>query len=748
MRVKLSFIISFVLFLSLAVNITLGDMVAYYPMDEGSGLTVKDFSGYGHDGTAAAEPNWVDSAPNFGKAIYFDGTDPAPYWINCGTWNPSEETGELTVACWIKWDGINGNWQGIVGKRDSWEPEGGVAPTMWYLEVSTNGQTKFSSRGENIIDVQFDQIPPEGEWVHLAVSFDGSNISQYVDGEKADSYILVNGVEDAAAKFMFGPLTDATITIGCDNMGGANAFWGTIDEVRLYDEALTQEDVSDVMFDVGIPPGLSRAPKPKDMKTEVLRDTNLRWKGGMFVETHDLYFGTDFNDVNEATIEDPRGVLIQQGMTESAYDIPGLLEFEQTYYWRVDEVNEMDPNSPWRGNVWSFTIANYDLIDDFENYDDTDNIIYNIWSDYYVNNTGMTVGYFDAPYAEEEIIRGGKQSMPLYYDNDGTVNEGTTLEQSGTSYYSETELQLPETQDWTKDGLETLSFWFKGYPAKASGFVEEPAGTYTISAMGEDIWNTADAFHFAYKEITANQSVKIIAKVESLEPVNKDSKAGIMIRDSLEPGARNAALLLTPDPEKGLRYQTRTNTDGGTTRGDNDIDPNAMAPYWLRLERTSGGLVRAKYSADGSDWKSFSLKVVNLTPPFYIGLAVTSHDAGVPCDAVFSNVNFPDTTVSDEWLHQDIGVKNNEAQPMYVILNSGGAVYHDDPNASLIGSWTEWNTPLQKFADNGIDLSNVSSLGIGVGYRDNQEPAGEGRIYIDDIRLYIPRDTVDPNSVN
>ena len=427
-------------------------------------------------------------------------------------------------------------------------------------------------------------------------------------------------------------------------------------------------------------------------------------------------------------------------MTEASYDPPGLLEFNKTYYWRVDEVNDSDPNSPWRGNVWSFTIANYDLIDDFESYNDN-NIIYETWSDYFVNNSGMTVGYFDAPYVEQDTVLTGKKSMPLNYDNDGTVNEGTALETSGTSFYSETELQFTETQDWTKDGLDSLSLWFIGRPAYSSSFTEDPAGTYTIVAAGADIWNTADEFHFAYKELASNQTVTIIAKVESLEPVNKDSKAGIMIRDSLEPGARNAALLLTPDPEKGLRYQTRVTTDGGTQRGDNDFDPNAMPPYWLKLERASGGIIRSGYSLDGSDWKTFSLKVVSMTSPVYVGLAVTSHDSATVTTAVFSHVTISGTGGDQPWSAQDIGIPINEPEPMYVTLNGNAvaAIYYDDPNASLTSHWTEWNIPLQSFADKGADLTSVNSLGIGIGNRENPQPGGEGRVYIDDIRLYIPR---------
>lgn len=732
MRVKLSFVISLALVLCFITNNTFGEMVAHYPMDEGAGTLIKDYSGYVHDGQAQADPNWVDSAANFGKAIYFDGTDPTPYWIDCGTWNPSEETGELSVACWIKWDGINGNWQGIMGKRDGWSQ---ASDTMWYLEVSTNGDMKFSSWSDVITDVQFGIVPPEGEWIHVGVSFDGTDINLYVDGEKADSVIQIGGVDSDTAKFVFGPGTDTTIVLGCDNKGGGNAFWGTIDEVRIFDNALSQEDMQDIMFDVGLPPGLSRAPKPKDTKTEVQRNTNLRWKGGMFVDTHDLYFGEDFNDVNQASPDDPRGVLVQTGMTEFSYEIPGLLEFEKTYYWRVDEVNDADPNSPWKGHVWSFTVANYDLIDDFEGYDDEDNIIYETWQDYYVNNTGMTVGYLEPSYAEYEEINGGKVSMPLYYDNDGTVNEGTDLETSGTSYYSEAELELPEAQNWTLDGLDTLSLWFKGYPAEDNSFVENPAGVYTIVGMGEDIWDTSDAFHFAYKEVTG--TVKIIAKVDSIEEgADPFAKAGVMIRDSLDADAKNCTVLMTP--ENGVRFQYRTSTGDGTSR---DSDANVAVPYWVRLERTSGGLVRAYYSENGSDWTRFSLKQVSMTMPIYIGLAMTSHDASASSEAVFSNVSFPDTTVSDEWLHQDVGVKINEPQPMYVILNGAGPIYHDDPNASLISSWTEWNIPLQSFIDNGVDLTNVTSLGIGVGTIDSQQPAGEGRIFIDDIRLYIPRDT-------
>ena len=217
-----------------------------------------------------------------------------------------------------------------------------------------------------------------------------------------------------------------------------------------------------------------------------------------------------------------------------------------------------------------------------------------------------------------------------------------------------------------------------------------------------------------------------------------------MIRDSLEPGSRNTALLLTPDPEKGLRFQNRLNIDGTTERGDDDLDPNAMAPYWLKLERTTGGLVRAYRSPDGKDdtWTQFGLRVIQMSMPVYVGLAVTSHDAAQACEAKFSNVSFASTNVGSQWSDQDIGIVSNSTEPMYVALTSGtktAVVYHDDPNAVNIEPWTEWAIPLQRFADQGVNLSGVNKLTIGFGTKgDMTTPGGLGTIFIDDIRLYRP----------
>ncbi|MFB0525286.1 MAG: hypothetical protein ACETVZ_07070 [Phycisphaerae bacterium] len=480
------------------------------------------------------------------------------------------------------------------------------------------------------------------------------------------------------------------------------------------------------------------SPDPANGQKEVSRDTALSWRKGIFAEKHNVYFGTSIEDVNQASVDDPRSVLVSKEQEGTTYDFASLLDYGRTYYWRVDEVNAPAESGVYKGDVWSFTVRNFLVVDDFEGYDATNNVLYNTWLDYLTNNTGMTVGHIDEPYVEKTTVHSGKQSMPLRYDNDGTVNEGTTLEKSGTLFYSEAERNWQTPQNWTVEDVNSLSLRFRGYPAYVGSFVEEPAGTYTIKSTGADIWGSDDQFHFAYKEV-ASGVCSIIAKVESLEAVHKDSKAGIMIRDSLEPGSSNTALLLTPDPEKGLRFQNRYNSNGPTQRPDSDMDPNAFAPYWLRLERTKGGLVRAYRSPDGEQWTQFGLKTSQMTMPIYVGLAVTSHDVTKVCEARFSNVSFPNNAnlTAQPWSDRDIGIMSNEIEPMYAAVN-GKVIYNEDPNAVLINQWTEWSIPLMKFTDLGVNLTGVNSLSIGFGNRGSTQAGGEGTIYIDDIRLYRP----------
>jgi hypothetical protein len=314
---------------------------------------------------------------------------------------------------------------------------------------------------------------------------------------------------------------------------------------------------------------------------------------------------------------------------------------------------------------------------------------------------------------------------------------------------------LSAVRDWTAEGVAELSIWFRGNPASVGSFVEGPTGTYTMTATGADIWNEADEFHYAFKTLTGPGS--IIARVESVEQSDEWAKSGVMIRETLEPGSKFAAVYITPtNPDgtatNGCRFQARTDTDVDATSdsGVATAEQTAIvAPYWVKLERDVSGSFRGSYSADGITWRqmAWNPQFIAMSSNVYVGLALTSHNNDEVCEAKFSNVTITGN-VSGQWTHQDIGIESNDAEPLYVaVSNSTGApavVVHDDPAAANINVWTEWIIPLSAFADQGITLTNVDKIVIGLGTKGNMTvPGGSGKMYIDDIRLYQPREAAE-----
>ena len=143
-----------------------------------------------------------------------------------------------------------------------------------------------------------------------------------------------------------------------------------------------------------------------------------------------------------------------------SYD-PGKLQWNTTYYWRVDEVNNTNADSPWIGPVWSFTTANFLIVDDFESYNDIEegvegsNRIYNAWVDGYDDPTnGSQVGHLDLPFYEDTVVHSGNKSMPLYYNNTVGKSEATKT--------------LTYPRDWTEKDVNRLTIWFRGNSANAA----------------------------------------------------------------------------------------------------------------------------------------------------------------------------------------------------------------------------------------------------------------------------------------
>ena len=483
------------------------------------------------------------------------------------------------------------------------------------------------------------------------------------------------------------------------------------------------------------PPIKASSPRPASGASGTSLTPVLTWSAGDYAASHEVYFGTDEAAVTNATQGSPEFVATK-ALGDESYD-PGKLAWATTYYWRVDEVNDTHPDSPWVGNIWSFTTGDFLLVEDFENYTDDDaagEAIWQSWIDGFgVADNGSQVGYLTPPYAERTIVHSGSQSMPLFYTNTAGVRN------------SEAVLALTSPRDWTDEGVAELVLWFRGMPASVGSFVEGPAGTYTITATGVDIAGTADEFHYAFKTLTGTGT--IVAQVLSVQNTDQWAKAGVMIRETLEPGSRFAAVYMTPG--MGCRFQTRRDTDIAVVSDTQeavatDEELALTAPYWVKLERTVTGF-NAYYSNNGTSWKAMAWnpQTVSMASNVYIGLALSAHNANAVCEAKFSNVQTTGS-VTGQWQAQDIGIESNAAEPLYVtVSNSSGApaiVAHDDPAAATIDVWTEWVIPLQAFADQGINLTNVDQIAIGLGAKGDAAAAGgSGQMYFDDIRLYRPR---------
>jgi len=569
-------------------------------------------------------------------------------------------------------------------------------------------------------------------WTHVAATWDLTDGCRlYANGHEVDSAAHNNTVVDLAVMRLGRPV----------GTGNGNRYYdGLMDDVRLFDHAITAAQVNEIMTK-GEDPLQAGAPGPRNGALVGIDDaTPLSWSAGENASEHDVYFGTDKDAVANADVSDATGVY--RGRQTAASYTPQEVEWAGgPYYWRIDEYN--NDGTITKGGIWSFTVSDFIPVEDFESYTDNDAANEAIWQNWIdgfgIPANGSQVGYLLPPYAEQTIVNGGAQSMPLYYANTAGV------------MYSEAELKLTAPRDWTKHGVGELSLWFQGQPPSVGSFVEAPAGTYTMTAGGADIWGTADQFHFAYKTLSGAGS--IVAKVESVENTNAWAKAGVMIRETLDPGSKFAAVYIMPtnadgSPTNGCRFQARATTDADATSDTSVASPAQMAivaPYWIKLERGISGAFRGYYSSDGASWTpmTWNPQSIMMASDVYVGLALTSHDVALTCEARFSNVTTTGT-VGQQWASQDIGITSNAPEPMYVALsNAAGSpavVYHDDPDAATIDTWTEWVIPLQKFADQGINLADVDRIAIGLGAKGNvTAPGGSGKMYFDDLRLYRER---------
>ena len=321
-----------VLVLGLAVSTANADitdgLMGYWAFEEGEGSIAYDSSGNGNDGTLRGDPQWVPGMID--GALEFDGDDDD---VEVPDHETLQQWEGFTIAAWIYQTESRGSGMRIIDKCTAGTSNGPHMDTYPGTVIrSCSGSSCDSTTSQHTLN----------EWHYVAVTYDQGDKKIYVDGSL--------GVAATTSSPLAG--NDITLTIGCDS-NGANRFKGMIDEVGYWGRALTADEILIAME--GLAAGeLAANPVPKNDGIDVLRDVVLAWTPGEFAATHNVFFGTSFEDVNTATAP------MSAGQDVNSFD-PGRLEFGKTYFWRVDEVNGTPDKTVFKGYVWSFTTEPYSI---------------------------------------------------------------------------------------------------------------------------------------------------------------------------------------------------------------------------------------------------------------------------------------------------------------------------------------------------------------------------------------------------
>ena len=269
----------------------------------------------------------------------------------------------------------------------------------------------------------------DGEWRHLALVYNGAQVLYYYEG-------LDDSVD---YKAHFGSVADTTevtispFTIGNDHWG--KPVLGQMREVKVYNRALTPLEIA---TDKGIVPELPLAISPTNNAINIDIKVALEWTAGQGSTSHEVYFGTDFNDVNDGT-----GTLIS---TQAVTKYPAIgtlnLAFNTTYYWRI---NELPTNIS--GGTWKFTTGGFIGLDGFESYISGPDL----------RSTWIPEGYAVPNYIYLSKIstsgraNSGSQSMRNnYYNSAGDGYCGAHIDFGAG------------LQDLTENGLAAISLYFSG----------------------------------------------------------------------------------------------------------------------------------------------------------------------------------------------------------------------------------------------------------------------------------------------
>jgi hypothetical protein len=215
---------------------TTNGLVGYFPMDESSDTILinhADGKKIMPNGTIH-NPQWSDDIAKFGSCLYFDLAenmpDEIPSYVDFGTYDPTQGKNALTVTCWLYWNGINGEYAGITGKRDDWTNE----TVHWDLTLKREGWYQFESMAKGDVKnfLLSPDLPVIKDWEHFALTYNGIDARMYVNGKLVSE-----------GKMELGLKTDAIFLLGCVEPLGVTPFNGFLDEVRYYNRELSPSEI-------------------------------------------------------------------------------------------------------------------------------------------------------------------------------------------------------------------------------------------------------------------------------------------------------------------------------------------------------------------------------------------------------------------------------------------------------------------------------------------------------------------------
>jgi concanavalin A-like lectin/glucanase superfamily protein/F5/8 type C domain-containing protein len=749
-------------------------LIIYYSFDEFDDV-VPDQSARGHNGEVNGDITFEEEGMHKGAAKFATNS----YLDLDGEGFPAEDipTTGITVAAWVQCEETGGD-HAIFNARS------GDGTWLTHPELKSGGDFRWLLRtagGTTIFDIRAGSFEWD-EWLHYAGTYDqaAGKAALYINGQAVNETAITNAAEISGD-------WDQGARVGL-NVDNARPFTGLMDDFCLFNRALAKAEVLSIMPGLG-ERGPAFDPVPEEETLDVPRDVVLGWSAGPYAETHDVYLGTVLEDVNNADRANPMGVLVSESQEATTYPVE-LLDFDQTYYWRVDEVNAAPDYAIFKGHVWNFTtepfaypiqniLATSNLTSEavagpektvdgsgLNEVDEHSTRASDMWLGVSDGEEPVWIQYeFDRVYklhaidvwnynAEFELILGfGIKDTTVEYSTDAvewttltevelgqataksTYTANTTIDGTGVAAKYVRIIASNSYGMMGQYGLSEVRFLY--IPVQARG--PEPIDdANNVSVDGMLSWRAGReaVSHEVYLSTDAQAVADGTALIDSVDVSSSNSGTldfGAMYYWKVDEVNETEAIALW----EGDLWSFTTEEYGVIEDFEayND-DENRIYDTWI------DGWANETGSTVGYAQEPFAERKIIHAGKQSLPLEYNNAEAPFYSEASRTWTAAQDLTAgeSDSVRLYFRGDADNAPETLYLAIEDSSGqsavVAHSDPQAALATEWQEWVVPLSEFG--AVDLARVESLYVGLGNRSNPQAGGAGLVYIDDIGVGRP----------